>query len=158
MSNEIRADGNLITRTFFRLLPIQILLAAINAVNNTVSSLFAANSVGPAAMSAIGFYNPINTLMCAVTGLFVCGSQIICGKYMGANQMDKTRNVFAVDIVPAVLGCLHCAASSGGSVRMDGPVHEGSRGPRLPGPVRARQGDRNHSVRAWSAVCRVPVT
>lgn len=103
MSNEIRADGNLITRTFFRLLPIQILLAAINAVNNTVSSLFAANSVGPAAMSAIGFYNPINTLMCAVTGLFVCGSQIICGKYMGANQMDKTRNVFAVDILSSLL-------------------------------------------------------
>lgn len=103
MSNEIRADGNLITRTFFRLLPIQILLAAINAVNNTVSSLFAANSVGPAAMSAIGFYNPINTLMCAVTGLFVCGSQIICGKYMGANQIEKTRNVFAVDILSSLL-------------------------------------------------------
>ena len=103
MSNEIRADGNLITRTFFRLLPIQILLAAINAVNNTVSSLFATNSVGSAAMSAIGFYNPINTLMCAVTGLFVCGSQIICGKYMGANQMDKTENVFAVDILSSLL-------------------------------------------------------
>ena len=103
MNREIRADGNLITRVFFRLLPIQILLAAINAVNGTISSLFAANSVGSAAMSAIGFYNPINTLMCAITGLFVSGSQIICGKYMGANQMDKTENVFAVDILSSLM-------------------------------------------------------
>ena len=103
MSKEIHTDGNLISRLFFRLLPIQILLAAINAVNGTVSSLFATNSVGSAAMSAIGFYNPINTLMCAITGLFVCGSQIICGKYMGANQMEKTQKVFSVDLLSASL-------------------------------------------------------
>ena len=103
MSREVHSDGNMVTRVFFRLLPIQILLAAINAVNGTVSSLFAANSVGSAAMSAIGLYGPINTLMCALTGLFVCGSQIICGKYMGANQMEKTQNVFAVDILSASL-------------------------------------------------------
>lgn len=103
MSNEIHSDGNLITRLFFRLLPIQILLAAINAVNGTVSSLFAANSVGPAAMTAIGLYGPINTLMCAVTGLFVCGSQIICGKFMGANQMEKTQKVFSVDLLSVTI-------------------------------------------------------
>ncbi|MBO4423899.1 MAG: ATP-binding protein [Spirochaetales bacterium] len=103
MSKEIHTDGNLITRLFFRLLPIQILLAAINAVNSTISSLFAANSIGPAAMSAIGFYTPINTLMFAMTGLFVCGSQIICGKFMGANQMEKTQNVFSVDLLSASL-------------------------------------------------------
>ena len=103
MSKEIHTDGNLITRLFFRLLPIQILLAAIGAVNNTISSLFAANSVGPAAMSAIGLYNPINTLMCAVTGLFTCGAQIICGKYMGANQMEKGQKVFSVDLLSAFI-------------------------------------------------------
>ncbi len=103
MSRNGNTEGNLITRTFFRLLPIQILLAAIGAVNNLVSSLFASNSVGAASMSAIGLYNPINLLMCAICGMFVCGSQILCGKFMGANQMDKTQSVFSVDIIFAAL-------------------------------------------------------
>lgn len=94
-----QADGNLITKLFFRLLPIQVLLAAIGAVNDMVSSLFASNSVGAAAMSAIGYYNPINMLLGAVCGMLVCGSQVLCGKFMGANQMDHTHNVFTVDII-----------------------------------------------------------
>ncbi len=65
-TTKINTDGNLITRLFFKLLPIQILLAAIGAVNDIVSSLFASNSVGPAAMSAIGLYNPIIMLLGAV--------------------------------------------------------------------------------------------
>jgi len=95
--------GTLITRTFFRLLPIQILLAAIGAVNATVSGLFASNSVGADAMSAIGLYNPINLLANAICSLLVCGSQIICGKFMGANQMEKTQSVFSLDIFLATL-------------------------------------------------------
>ncbi len=110
MSRTHSSEGNLITRTFFRLLPIQILLAAIGAVNNMVSSLFASNSVGAASMSAIGLYNPINLLMCAICGMFVCGSQILCGKFMGANQMEKTQSVFSMDIIFATLFSLLYAA------------------------------------------------
>ncbi len=102
-STQVKTDGNLITRLFFKLLPIQILLAAIGAVNDIVSSLFASNSVGPAAMSAIGLYNPINMLLGAVCGMLVCGSQILCGKYMGANQTNHTQNVFTMDLLITVL-------------------------------------------------------
>ncbi len=110
MKRTDNSEGNLITRTFFRLLPIQILLAAIGAVNSMVSSLFASNSVGAASMSAIGLYNPINLLMCAICGMFVCGSQILCGKFMGANQMDRTQSVFSMDIICSVLFSLLYAA------------------------------------------------
>ena len=94
-----QSDGNLVTRLFFRLLPIQVLLAAISAVNDMVSSLFASNSVGAAAMSAIGYYNPINMLLGAVCAMLVCGSQILCGKLMGANQMEHTHSVFTMDLM-----------------------------------------------------------
>ena len=103
MRRDIHPDGNLITRLFFRLLPIQILLAAIGAVNGTISSLFASNNVGAAAMGAIGIYNPINMVMNAMTSLLVLGSTIICGKFMGAQQMEKTQSVFSMDILVSVL-------------------------------------------------------
>ena len=54
-----KTDIKLISRLFFRLLPFQILLAAIASVNGIVSSLFATNYVGAEAMSAIGLYAPI---------------------------------------------------------------------------------------------------
>lgn len=103
MRKEIRPDGNLITRLFFRLLPIQILLCAIGAVNSTISSLFASNHIGAAAMSAIGIYNPINMFVNAMTSLLVLGATIICGKFMGAQQMEKTQSVFSMDILVSVL-------------------------------------------------------
>ena len=101
MSNS-NHKGNLVTGTFFRLLPIQILLAAISPLNDMVSSLFASNSVGAAAMGAIGLYFPINLFITSLCFLMVCGSQILSGKFMGANQMDHTQSVFASDLVLAL--------------------------------------------------------
>ena len=44
----------MITKLMFRLLPAQILLNAVNAVNGIVSSFFASNYVGVDTMSAVG--------------------------------------------------------------------------------------------------------
>ena len=52
--NEPKANAKMVTKLLFRLLPIQILLAAVNSVNGIVSSFFAANYVGVNAMSAVG--------------------------------------------------------------------------------------------------------
>ncbi len=54
MQKEQQANSKIIATQFFRLLPIQVLIAAVSAVNNLVSSLFAGNLVGAEAMSAIG--------------------------------------------------------------------------------------------------------
>ena len=101
MSNS-NHKGNLVTGTFFRLLPIQILLAAISPLNDMVSSLFASNSVGAAAMGAIGLYYPLNLFITSLCFLMVCGSQILSGKFMGANQMDHTQSVFSSDLALAL--------------------------------------------------------
>ena len=100
--SDVKHKGNLVTGTFFRLLPIQILLAAISPLNDMVSSLFASNSVGASAMGAIGLYFPINLFITSLCFLMVCGSQILSGKFMGANQMDHTQSVFASDLVLAL--------------------------------------------------------
>ena len=86
-------------KLMFILLPVQILLASIGAVNGIVSSFFATNFIGEEAMSAVGYYGPINQLITAVSGMFVTGSTILCGKYIGEHQVHKMRNVFTLDLI-----------------------------------------------------------
>ena len=93
------SDSRLLSRLFFRLLPIQILLLLITTVNNIISSLFASNYIGTEAMSAIALYAPVSLLLDAVSTMFVGGSQILCGKYMGKNQMENTQRIFSTDLV-----------------------------------------------------------
>ena len=88
----------MISKLMFRLLPVQILLAAINAVNGLVSSYFANNYVGVDTMSAVGLYGTINTLITALSTMLIAGSAILCGKYLGQNAEEKLQNVFSVTL------------------------------------------------------------
>ena len=77
---------------------MQILLELMSAVNGIISGLFAGNFIGAEAMAAIGLYSPIKKLTAAVSTIFVCGAQISCARYMGANQVERTQSVFSTDI------------------------------------------------------------
>ena len=101
--NEHAANARMVTKLLFRLLPVQILLAAVGAVNGIVSSFFASNYVGIDAMSAVGLYSPLNMLISAVSMVLVGGSVILCGKYMGENRQDRMQNVFSLNLVASVL-------------------------------------------------------
>ncbi len=101
--NEAAANAQMVTKLLFRLLPIQIVLAAVNAVSSIVSSVFASNYVGNTAMTAIGLFGPINMFINAISTMLVGGAGILCGKYMGRNQQDKMQNVFSLDILLATL-------------------------------------------------------
>jgi len=90
------------SKLLFRLLPVQILLAAIGTINGIVSSLFASNSVGLEAMSAVGLYNPINQIVIAMNMLLVGGALILCGKYLGGNEIDKMQNTYSLSILIAL--------------------------------------------------------
>ena len=87
--NEQTTNTKLIAHLFFRLLPLQILLALVSAVNGIVSSLFASNYVGAEAMAAIGLFSPVIRLLGTVSTVFV----------VGANQVERTQSVFFTDLV-----------------------------------------------------------
>ena len=102
-----RSGRRLLTKLMLRLLPVQILLAAIGSVNGIVSGLFASNYVGVDAMSAVGLYAPVNQLLMAVNLMLVGGSQILCGKYLGRSERERTNRVFSADLmIAAGFGCL----------------------------------------------------
>ena len=93
----------MITKLIFRLLPIQILLCLIGSINGIVSSLFASNYVGESAMTAVGLYAPISMFIGAVSTMLVGGASILCGKYMGKDQVENTQNVFSLSNSIAVI-------------------------------------------------------
>ena len=92
------ANTKIVSEIMFRLLPMQILLQMVGAVNGIVSSFFATNYIGIGAMSAVGVYAPIAMLIGATSIVFVGGSAILCGKYLGRNEHDKVQNVFSLNM------------------------------------------------------------
>ena len=93
----------MVGKLLFRLLPVQVLLCAVGAVNGIVSSYFASNYVGIEAMGAVGLYSPINMLISAVSIVLVGGSTILCGQYLGRNQEEEVQNVFSLNLVLSLL-------------------------------------------------------
>lgn len=77
--NEQTSNLKTLSRLMLRLLPVQILLSAVGAVNGIVSSFFANNFVGVDAMSAVGLYGPIGMLGSTISTILVGGSVILCG-------------------------------------------------------------------------------
>ena len=97
------ANDRIVANTLFRLLPVQIMLAAVGAVNGLVSGFFASNYVGVEAMSAVGLYSPLNMLITSISSILVGGSIILCGKYLGRNQPEKMQNIFSLNLFFSIL-------------------------------------------------------
>ncbi len=95
------ADYKLLSGLFFRLLPYQVLLIVINAVNGIVDSLYASNTIGKTAMSAIGLYGPLNHFLYAASMMLVSGSQMLYGRYL-AKDRQHIHSVFTVDLLLAL--------------------------------------------------------
>ncbi|MBR4557504.1 MAG: ATP-binding protein [Clostridiales bacterium] len=98
---ERSSDSKLLTGLFFRLLPYQILLIVISALNGIIDSIYASNMIGETAMSAIGLYGPINHLLYAASMMFVSGSQILYGQYL-ARDRKHINTIFTVNLIIAL--------------------------------------------------------
>ena len=96
----------MVRKLMFRLLPVQILLAAAGTINMIVSSYFASNYVGTEAMSAVGLYGPLNMFFGAFALMLVGGSSILCGEYLGKNNQVKLQEIYSLDLIISVLAGL----------------------------------------------------
>ena len=98
MKKQKSSDYRLLSGLFFRLLPFQVLLIVINAVNGIVDSLYASNLLGKTAMSAIGLFGPLNHFLYAASIMFVSGSQMLYGRYL-AQSREKIHGLFTVNLL-----------------------------------------------------------
>ena len=103
-----QADGRFLSGLFFRVLPAQIFLLMLTGINNMVDGLVGTNFLGADAMSTIGLYAPFQLIWVAVGTILVVSSQVLCARYMGAGDLQKTRGVFSLNLTLA-LGVMACA-------------------------------------------------
>ena len=92
------AEYKLLTGLFFKLLPFQVLLVLVCAVNGIIDSLFGSNFIGVTAMSAVGLFGPFTHLLYALFMIFVSGSQILYGRYL-VRERERINGLFTVDIL-----------------------------------------------------------
>lgn len=100
---HLSSDRSVVTKLCFRLLPIQVLLAVVGSINGIVTSLFASNSIGADAMSAVGLYGPISMFIGAVSTMLLGGSQILSAEFKGKNQLTRTQEFFSLDMILSIL-------------------------------------------------------
>ncbi len=96
---EARANARMIARLYFRILPIQVVLMVIGAVNGLITSFFAGNYVGEVALSAFGLFGPANQLVTAIGTIMLGGSQVLCARFMGMGRNDEMQSVFTLDLL-----------------------------------------------------------
>ena len=93
------ADSLLLRRLIFRLLPVQMLLAAMGSVNSIVDGVIAARSINPASVAVIGLHFTMVRILEAVSSVLSGGSAVLCGKYIGKGRLDQTNEVFSLNIL-----------------------------------------------------------
>ena len=119
-------DSKIITRLFFRLLPVQIILVAIGSINSIIDGAIASRFIGPIAISVIGLYLPLLKFTDTVNAVMLGGSQIMCGQFIGKGELDKTGKVFSLDLLVTLafsgviaLPCLFAPSLVGGILGAD---------------------------------------
>ncbi|MBO4653348.1 MAG: ATP-binding protein [Lachnospiraceae bacterium] len=98
----MKNDSRIITKMFFKLLPVQIILVAIGSLNSIIDGAMASNLIGAEALTATGLFNPMVTLTNMINAVLVGGATILCGQLMGKNQLDRTKSVFTLDMLMVV--------------------------------------------------------
>lgn len=95
----MKRRSDMITKLFFRLLPVQILLIAIGSINAVIDGVMASNFIGPDAMTMTGLYMPLIKVVETINAVLLGGSQILCGQFLGKNQIERTKQVFSLDML-----------------------------------------------------------
>lgn len=98
-----RRDDEILSALFFRLLPVQVGLVAMESVNAIIDGVVAGHFIDPAAFGVIGLYYTVLRILEAIGGLLLSGSAVLCGRYLGAGKLEKTRGVCSLSLTVAFL-------------------------------------------------------
>ena len=96
---KVQTDSRIIINMFMKLLPVQIILVAIGSLNGIIDGAMASRLIGSEALTATGLFTPIVTFMNMVNAVMVGGASILCGQFMGKNQVNRTKSIFTLDIL-----------------------------------------------------------
>lgn len=106
MQNSIiKKPDKLLTRLFFSMLPVQVMIFAMGSINTIVDGAMAGRYIDATSVGVIGLYYSMVNVLNAVGSVLLGGTAVLCGKYMGKGELDKTEGIFSLNLtVTTIVG------------------------------------------------------
>lgn len=105
-------SDKLLSRLFFGMLPVQILIFAMGAINTIVDGAMAGRYIDASAVGVIGLYYSMVEIMTAVGSVLLGGTAVLCGRYMGRGESNNTEGIFSLNLtITMIVGVILTAVS-----------------------------------------------
>lgn len=96
-------NNAMLSRLFFKLLPVQILIVAMGSINSIIDGVMAGRFVSAATVGVIGLYYPAVDTLSAIGSVLLGGTTVLCGRYMGSGDVKNTQGIFSLNITVTLL-------------------------------------------------------
>ncbi len=96
--NETMKKSDMLNRLFYKLLPVQILIVAMGAVNSIVDGVVAGRFIDAGTVGVVGLYFALVQVYQAVGNMLVGGSAVLCGRSMGRGDIKRTGSIFSMTL------------------------------------------------------------
>ena len=107
-----QSGSAMISRLFFRLLPVQVAVVAMGSINSIVDGVIAARFIDASTVGVVGLYYTMIRILEAAGAVLLGGVSVLSGRYLGSGRIDKTRGVCSLGLAIALfIGALLSAAS-----------------------------------------------
>ena len=80
------------------MLPVQILIFAMGSINTLIDGTVAGRLIGAGAVGVIGLYFSMVRIMDAFGAVLLGGTAVLCGRYMGRGEREKTEGIFSLNL------------------------------------------------------------
>ncbi len=111
-NSDKSADNKMLSRLFFSMLPVQILIFAMGSINSIVDGAIAGRFIDSKAVGIIGLYYSMVSILQAVGYILLGGTTVLCGRYMGRGDFEKTEGIFSLNLtVTTLVGAIISAIS-----------------------------------------------
>ncbi|MCR5001025.1 MAG: ATP-binding protein [Lachnospiraceae bacterium] len=102
-----KTNNKMIGKLFFNMLPVQILIFAMGSVNSIVDGVMAGRFIDASTVGVIGLYYSMVNIINAAGSVLLGGSAVLCGRFMGKGDMEKTEGVFSLNMaITFIIGLL----------------------------------------------------
>lgn len=99
----MRNKNDLISKIFFSMLPVQVLIYAMGFINTIVDGVMAGRFIDAQTVGVVGLYFSMVNIFNAVGAVILGGTTVLCGRYMGRGDAQKTQGVFSLNITTTMI-------------------------------------------------------
>lgn len=96
-------NSDLISKLFFSLLPVQILIFAMGFINTIVDGVMAGRFIDPDTVGVIGLYFSMVNIFNAVGAVLLGGTAVLCGRYLGRGDLNRTNGIFSLNMTVTLI-------------------------------------------------------